>query len=107
MIAFVHEFFRFKMLGTMKVPLVLAILVILHKGILPCRSGSLNHFAKPLPLLMPVPLPVLQIKHGSINNFPEMLRETLDDHWLLLNDYCHQAGGCFPSVSQTTYGNTI
>ena len=25
----------------------------------------------------------------------------------LLNDCCHRAGGCFPSVSQTTYGNTI
>ena len=36
------------------------------------RAGSLNHLAKPLPLLQPLPLlmplPLLPIKHGSLNS---------------------------------------
>ena len=38
------------------------------------RVGSSIHLA------MPLPLPLLQIKHGSLSNFPETPRETLEDH---------------------------
>ena len=43
------------------------------------RAGSLNHLEMPLPLLMP--LPVLPIKDGTLNHFPETPRKTLEDHW--------------------------
>ncbi len=58
------------------------------------KAGSLNHLAMPLPLLMS--LPVL-IQHGSLNHFPETLKETLENHW-----HCYMT-----AVSKTTYGNTI
>ncbi len=48
------------------------------------RAGSLNNLAITLPLLLPLSLLLpllLPIKHGSLNNFPEALRETLEDHW--------------------------
>ena len=37
-----------------------------------------NHLAMslPMPLLIPLPLPVLPIKHGSFNHFPETPKET-------------------------------
>ncbi len=49
------------------------------------RAGSLIH------LSMPLPLPVMLIKHGSLNHFQEMTA----------------VRGCLPSVSQTTYGNAF
>ncbi len=39
------------------------------------QSWDLNHLA------IPLPVPVLPIKHGSLNNFPDTHRETLEDHW--------------------------
>ncbi len=43
------------------------------------RAGSLNHLVMPLPLLLP--LPVLPIKHWSLNYFPDTTKETQEDHW--------------------------
>ena len=40
------------------------------------RAGSLNHLA--MLLSLPLLMPVLPMKHGSLNHFPETPRKTLE-----------------------------
>ena len=67
------------------------------------KAGFLNHFAMPF-VTTDATASAANKRYISLNNFSEkMPRGSL----ALLNDCCHRAGGCFPSVSHTTYGNTI
>ncbi len=63
------------------------------------RAGTLNQLVMPLPLMTPLLLPLQLLLLLLLLLLMPLPPPVMP----LLRDCCHRAGGCFPSVFQTTY----